>query len=95
MATKDNLKESRTMTLSKQKESEIRSKPGGSNAGEYPNVAESNFAGNACGLPGSYPINTIERARSALAYAHNAKDPECIKRQVYKKYPSLKPAREK
>lgn len=95
MATKDNLKEPRTMTLSKSKEAEIRSRPGGSNAGQYPHVAESNFAGNACGLPGSYLINTIERARSALAYAHNAKDLECIRRQVYKKYPSLKPTAKK
>lgn len=93
MATKENLKDSRTLRTSAltEKERQTREKEGGSNAGDYPHVSDSNFAGNACGLPGTYPINTIERARAALSYAHNAKDPECIKRQVYKKYPSLKP----
>lgn len=85
----------RTMMVSAKIEHELSKKPGGSNVGNYPNVANKNFAGNACGLPGSYPINTIERARSALAYAHNAKDPDCIRRQVYKKYPSLKPSDKK
>lgn len=79
------------MMVSPERERELRSRPGGSNAGEYANLSDDDFAGNACGLPGSYPINTIERARSALSLAHNAKDPECIRRQVYKKYPSLKP----
>jgi hypothetical protein len=78
------------MMPSVKKQQEIKKKPGGSNSGEYPNVSSKNFAGNACGLPGSYPINTIERARSALKLAHNAKNPSCIKEQVYKKYPSLK-----
>lgn len=78
-------------SVAEQKEKATRSKPGGSNAGEYNHVSDDNFAGNACGLPGAYPINTIDRARSALRLAHNARDPECIKRQVYKKWPSLKP----
>ena len=89
MAKKDNYKLDVQMTESAlQREREL---PGGSNAGEYPRVDPDNFAGNACGLPGTYPINTIERARSALAYAHYAEDPDCIRRQVYKKYPSLDP----
>lgn len=90
MATKDNKKIERNMSVSAKREHELRQKPGGSNVGNYANISNENFAGNACGLPGSYPINTIERARAALSYAHNARDPECIKRQVYKKYPSLK-----
>ena len=61
------------------------SKPGMSNAGKYKGVHE--FAGPH----GTYPINTKERAESAIKLAHNAADPEQIKENVYKKYPSLKP----
>lgn len=92
MATRDNLKEVRIgkgLMVSAQREHQLRNQPGGSNIGEYENIKESDFAGNACGIPGSYPINTIERARSALALAHNARDPECIRREVYKRYPEL------
>ena len=70
----------------KQNISEIRQKPGESNAGKYPNVAKSNFAGP----DGTYPINTTARARNALARAHYAKNPESIKEKVYAKYPGLK-----
>lgn len=91
MATKDNYKVTKTMQVSAKREHELQNKPGGSNIGNYSNLSDKDFAGNACGLPGAYPIDTIERARAALAYAHHAKDPECIKRQVYKKYPDLKP----
>ena len=63
-----------------------REKPGGSNAGDYPNVDKSDFCGPAGGAPeGSYPVNSEKRARAALSYAHNAPDPEGIKRCVYKK----------
>ena len=91
MNYKKNDRESRTMRISVNKENELKKKPGGSNIGEYSQVSQENFAGNACGLPGAYPINTIERARSALRLAHNARNPNCIKEQVYKKYPSLNP----
>ena len=65
-----------------------RKKPGGSNAGKYPNVKY--FAGPAGGAPkGSYPINTRKRAVSALALAHNAPRPAGIRRAVKKKYPEL------
>jgi hypothetical protein len=94
MATKESNKIERGMMVSAAREHELKNRPGGSNVGEYANVSPDNFAGNACGLPGAYPIDTMERARAALAYAHNAKDPECIKRQVYKKWPSLKPDNE-
>ena len=87
----DRVSIARGMKVSKEKEKELERKPGGSNIGEYAQVSPENFAGNACGIPGAYPIDTRERAISALACAHNAKDPECIRRQVYKKYPSLKP----
>ncbi len=61
------------------------SKPGMSNAGNYPDVHE--FAGPH----GTYPINTEERGESAIKLAHNAADPSEIKAKVYKKYPNLKP----
>lgn len=94
MATKDNLKEVRigkVIMISAAEEHALQKRKGGSNIGDYPNVAAKDFAGNACGLPGAYPIDTVEHAKSALKLAHNSKDPDCIKRQVYKKYPDLKP----
>lgn len=64
---------------------EIRKKPGESNAGKYKGVKSGNFAGP----DKTFPINTLKRARSALSYAHNAAHPEAIKSKVYKKYPAL------
>lgn len=95
MATKDkdgniDVKVARNITISKEREKELENKAGGSNIGEYSNLTASEFAGSYCGLPGAYPINTIERARSALRLAHNASNPDCIREQVYKRYPELK-----
>lgn len=70
---------------SKDNLSEIRKKPGESNAGKYPNVKASNFAGP----DKTYPINTLARAKPALSYAHNASNPSAIKEKVYNKYPAL------
>lgn len=79
------------MKIPRGKESELQKKPGGSSVGEYKSVSKKDFAGPSGGAPkGSYPINTMKRARAALAYAHNAPNPAGIKRAVYKKYPSLK-----
>lgn len=73
-------------------EKRARKMPGGSNVGKYRRVKPSNFAGKAGGAPaGSYPINSIERGRAALRYAHYAPKPQGIKNAVYKKYPSLRP----
>ncbi len=66
--------------------SEIREEPGKSNAGKYPNVSKGDF----CGADGTYPVNTLDRARSALKLAHNAENPDKIKECVYSKYPELK-----
>lgn len=72
-------------------EKKMEKKAGGSSVGEYKNVKKSDFAGPAGGAPaGSYPINSLKRAKAALAYAHNAPNPAGIKRAVYKKYPALK-----
>jgi len=58
--------------------SEIRKKPGSSNAGKYPDVKE--FCGPAGGAAkGTYPVNTPERIASAKKLAHNAPNPEGIK----------------
>ena len=67
-----------------------RKKPGGSNVGKYKGVKA--FAGPSGGAPaGSFPINTLKRAKSAIKLAHNAPRPAGIRAAVYRKYPSLKP----
>jgi len=72
-------------------EEKMRDKKGSSNAGKYKTVSPKKFAGAAGGASKySYPINSLSRARSALKLAHNAPDPEGIKRKVYAKYPQLK-----
>lgn len=77
-------------------ESRQEKRPGGSNVGEYKTVKKTEFAGPSGGAPeGSYPINTLKRAKAALAYAHNAPNPSGIKRAVYKKYPSMNPMNKK
>lgn len=77
--------------VTKKKEREMEKKPGGSNVGEYKNVSKKSFAGPSGGAPkGSYPIDTLKRAKAALAYAHNAPDPTGIKAAVYRKYPALR-----
>ena len=77
-------------TVAKKKEAAARKKKGGSNVGKYKGVQA--FAGPAGGAPaGSFPINTLKRAKSAIKLAHNAPRPAGIKRAVYNKYPSLRP----
>lgn len=69
----------------------MRAKKGSSNVGKYKSVSPKAFAGAAGGAAKySFPINTLARARNALARAHFAPDPEGIKRKVYAKYPQLK-----
>lgn len=79
------------LSVPRGKEEKLSKKPGSSNIGKYKKVAKSDFAGPSGGAAeGTYPINTLKRARAALAYAHNAPRPAGIRRAVYKKYPSLK-----
>ena len=62
------------MTVSRAKEKKMEKKPGGSNVGDYKSVEKKDFAGPSGGSPkGSYPINTKDRAKSALKFAHNAR----------------------
>lgn len=76
------------MKVSKAKEKAMEKRPGASNVGEYPSVKRKDFAGTT---PGSFPINTLAHARSALKLAHNDPNPSRVKAKVYKKYPQLKP----
>mgnify|MGYP005721905851 FL=1 len=66
--------------------SEIREKPGMSNAGKYKGVKSDDFAGPN----GTYPINTLKRAKSAIKLSHFASNPGSIVKNVLKKYPQLK-----
>ena len=77
--------------IPRSKEKKLEKKPGGSNTGEYKTVKASDFAGAAGGSSKySFPINTLARARNALARAHFAPDPAGLKRKVYAKWPQLK-----
>lgn len=90
MAKKD-VTVAKGVKVSRGKEEKMRSKKGSSNAGKYKTVNPKEFAGSSGGASKySFPINTMERARNALARAHFASNPEGIKEKVYKKYPSLK-----
>ena len=87
-------RKTRKKAASKKKQAAARKKPGGSNVGKYKGVKS--FAGPSGGAPaGSFPINTLKRAKSALKLAHNAPRPAGIRAAVYRKYPSLKPSAKK
>jgi len=78
--------------VSKARAKLLQKKPGGSNVGKYSDVKKSDFASSTGGAPkGSFPINTLARAKSALKLAHNAPNATKIKQAVYKKYPQLNP----
>lgn len=58
-------------------------------------VSPKEFAGASGGANKySFPINTLARARNALARAHYSPHPEGIRKKVYAKYPQLKINRE-
>lgn len=77
-------------------ESKLQKKPGGSNVGKYKDVKKSAFCGPSGAAPkGSYPVNTKKRAKSAIALAHNAPNPEGIKKCALRKFPSLKKGKNK
>ncbi len=88
--TRREMEQARDMSMGLKKSmSEIREEPGSSNAGKYPGVKS--FCGPAGGAAeGTFPVNSVERGRSALKLAHNAPNPEGIKKCVYRKYPELK-----
>lgn len=91
LASKKKVTVAKGVKVPRGKLSKMQKKPGSSNAGEYKNVSKKDFSGSAGGSSKySYPINTKERARSALKLAHNAPNPSGIRTAVGKKYPSLK-----
>lgn len=86
----------RGVHVTRGKEEKMREKKGSSSAGKYKTVNPKEFAGSSGGAAKySFPINTIARARNALARAHYAPDPSGIKEKVYRKYPELKKRKEK
>lgn len=90
MARKKEVVIGRGMKVKRGVEEKLRKKPGGSSVGRYKNVKKKDFAGPKGGSPkGSFPINNLKRAKAALSYAHNAPDPDAIRRAVYAKYPEL------
>ena len=86
----DKKKITKNKKVSEKKYKKMKDKAGGSSVGKYSNVSKSEFAGPAGGAPeGSYPINTKDRAKSAIRLAHNAPNPAGIRQKVFKKYPDL------
>lgn len=86
----------RGVKVSRGQEEKMKSKKGSSNAGKYKDVSPKEFAGSSGGASKySFPINTLKRARNALARAHYASNPSGIKAAVYKKYPALKKNKQK
>lgn len=84
------VKVAKGVSISREKEEKMKEKPGSSNTGKYKSVSPKDFAGSSGGSSKySYPINTEKRAKAALAYAHNAPNPEGIKKAVLRKFPSL------
>lgn len=91
MATTKKVTVGKGVKMAKKAVTAAREKKGGSNIGQYKTVKKGDFAGPSGGAPkGTFPINTLKRAKNALARAHFAPNPEGIKRAVYKKYPELK-----
>jgi len=96
MAEKKKITVAKGVKVKRGVEEKMRSKKGSSSAGKYKTVSPKEFAGKAGGASKvSFPINTLARARNALARAHYAPHPEGIRATVYKKYPELKMRHEK
>ncbi len=94
MASK--VKIAKNVTVSPANAARMRKKAGGSNVGRYKGVKASEMAGTAGGSPrGTFPINTLARARNAIQRSHNAPNPAGIKEKVYKKWPNLRPSSNK
>lgn len=91
MAKEKKVTVAKGVEVARGKEEEMREKKGSSNVGKYKTVKPKDFAGAAGGgSKYSFPINSIARARNALARAHFAANPAGIKAAVYRKYPELK-----
>jgi hypothetical protein len=85
------IKVAKGVSVKRGEESKMRHKKGSGSVGKYKDVAPSEFAGASGGSSKySFPINTIKRARNALARAHYAPNPEGIRAKVMKKWPQLR-----
>ena len=73
------------MATKETKLEKLRKKPGMSNAGKYPDVPKDEFAGPS----GTYPINTLKRAKSAERLSYHSPHQASILDKIYKKYPQL------
>lgn len=76
------------ISIPKPKLARLRKQPGGSNAGKYPGLKLSDFAGGKKN-PYSFPINTRKRAKAALSYARNSQNPGSIIKKACSRYPGL------
>lgn len=74
MATKYNLKANRDQMVSPKSQIESRSYLNGSINSQHNNLYNGNYPLNACGLHGSYSIDTIEKARLALKVPNNSNE---------------------
>ncbi len=96
MKAKKKIQVAKGVKVAKGVEQKMRKKPGSSSAGKYKDVSPKEFAGKSGGASKfSFPINSLARARNALARAHYAPNPEGIRAAVYRKYPQLKANYEK
>jgi hypothetical protein len=75
-------------------EKAAQEKPGGSNVGKdrkTSTAGEGPFCGPSGGAPkGSFPVTNKKQAKAAKAYAHNAPNPEGIKKCADRHFPSKK-----
>lgn len=91
MAIKKKITLAKGVKVARGVEEKLRSKKGSSSAGKYKTLSPKEFVGSSGGASKySFPVNTLARARNALARAHYAPDPEGIRKAVYRKYPQLK-----
>lgn len=74
------------MKLSEKKEDAIERKPGGSNVKNH-TASDGPFAGTE---PNTFPIRTMENARSALKLAHNDPNPGKVRARVFARFPELR-----
>ena len=82
----DRVKIGKKMYLKRGEEEKLSKKPGSSNVGRYKDVGKKSFCGPSGGAAkGTYPVNSKKRCHAALAYAHNAPNPEGIKACVRRK----------
>lgn len=85
------MKKDKVTIVARSAEEKMRSKKGYSHAGKYKDVSHKTFKrATDTATSSSIPINTLEKARSALSQAHFTSNPFGLKSAIYKRYPHLK-----